>query len=194
MSDDELDARLANALRTPLADNRSAREAIMTRVRHAARERMPVRRGILPFHVRSTRHSIIGLAFAAGIGSITTMSVLSPVASSAPGHLVSSVVIGDTVVSTLRDTLRLVRLMFDDPAARHVAVVGDFNGWRPEATPMQRSNGTGRWSARLALRVGAHRYAFVVDGHRMVADETSVTLRRMDGRGYATLRVNRSTD
>jgi hypothetical protein len=194
VSDDELDGRLADALRAPLADNRAARDAIMVRVRHAARERMPVRRGILPFHVRSTRHSIVGLVFAAGIGSITMLSVLSPVVASAPGHVVSSVVIGDTVVSTLRDTLRLVRLMFDDSSARHVAVVGDFNGWRPEATPMHRTDGAGRWSATLALHDGSHRYALVVDGQRMVADETSVTLRRMDGRGYATLRVNRSTD
>jgi hypothetical protein len=105
---------------------------------------------------------------AAGIGSITTLSALMPAAppTPAPG-VVSSTVIGDSVVDRVRDTLRLVRLIFDAPAtARQVAVVGDFNRWNTAATLMQRDSGTGKWSATVALHDGDHRYAIVVDQTR----------------------------
>ena len=54
----------------------------------------------------------------------------------------------------------------DDPGARQVAVVGDFNDWREEATHMQRDARTGRWAVTLALHDGDHRYAVVVDNTR----------------------------
>ena len=43
-----------------------------------------------------------------------------------------------TVVATLRDTLRLVRLMFDAPDAQRVEVAGDFNGWGASPTALVR--------------------------------------------------------
>jgi hypothetical protein len=49
------------------------------------------------------------------------------------------------------------------PVAAHVALVGDFNGWDPAATPMARA-GDGTWTATLAVPPGRHAYAFVVDG------------------------------
>ena len=73
------------------------------------------------------------------IGSITTLSALTTVARNrqAASGIVTSEVIGDSVVDRVRDTLRLVRLMFEDSSARQVAVVGDFNGWRENATHME---------------------------------------------------------
>jgi 1,4-alpha-glucan branching enzyme len=52
---------------------------------------------------------------------------------------------------------------FSAPDARAVAVAGDFNRWRPEATPMK-NTGQGEWVARLMLRSGQYEYRFVVDG------------------------------
>jgi 1,4-alpha-glucan branching enzyme len=103
-------------------------------------------------------------------------------------------VIGDSVSSTLRDTLRLVRLIFDDSTAHAVAAVGDFNGWRATATPLQREGRTARWSTTVALRDGAQRYAFVVDGTRWVADPTAVPMRGDDGRLYSLLHVARASN
>ena len=60
----------------------------------------------------------------------------------------SAVVIGDSVVSTLHDTLRLVRLILDAPDARRVAVAGDFNRWDAEATPLVRDGRSPRWSGQ----------------------------------------------
>ena len=85
---------------------------------------------------------------AAGIGSITTLSALTSSTARHTVGAVSYVVIGDTVVSTLRDTIRLVRLIFDAPDARQVAVVGDFNGWQADSTPMHRSARASIWLTR----------------------------------------------
>ena len=71
----------------------------------------------------------------------------------------------------LRDTLRLVRFVMVAPAATRLALVGDFNGWDRRATPMLAvAESTGTWEATVALRGGAHRYAFVQDDSQWVAD------------------------
>jgi 1,4-alpha-glucan branching enzyme len=48
------------------------------------------------------------------------------------------------------------------PSARHVHLVGDFNGWELEGNEMQP---LGRiWTSTVKLRPGSYRYRFVVDG------------------------------
>jgi hypothetical protein len=165
----------------------------MDRVRAAAAAGVRPRRDLAPLAPRSARHSIVGLALAAGVGSITTLTALAPAAQRGHDGAMQQV-IGDSVVATLRDTLRLVRLMFDDSLAHQVAVIGDFNGWRAEQTPMRLDPTTRRWSATLALRDGAHRYAFVVDGTRWVPDPAAVAVRADDGRVYSLLHVARSSN
>lgn len=173
MSEVEFERRVERALRAPVPSSVRAKQAIMERVRAAAREGVP--RRMLPLSIgRTTRHSIIGVALAAGIGSITTLSSFSPAVHSVNVRgVATSTVIGDSVVDRLRDTLRLVRLIFDDPSARQVAVVGDFNGWRGDATRMQRDERTGRWAVTLALHDGEHRYAIVVDNTRWAGDQSA---------------------
>jgi 1,4-alpha-glucan branching enzyme len=53
------------------------------------------------------------------------------------------------------------------PEAKHVSVIGDFNNWNPNATPMIRQP-DGQWAASLELRHGYHRYVFLVDGKRVL--------------------------
>jgi hypothetical protein len=192
---DWFERRVARALHAnvPLAGDERARHAVMERVRRAAAEGHPVRRHTGPWH-RWSRNSIVGISLAAGIGGITTMSVVAPETRAGASGL-SSVVLGDTVVSTLRDTLRLVRLMFDAPDARRVAVAGDFNRWDADATLLTRERGTRAWSVTLALRAGEHRYAFVVDGTRWVPDPRAERIARgEDGRLYSLLNVSRATN
>ena len=192
MSDVEFERRVERALHAPVPTSVRAKHAIMERVRREARA--GGRDGALSFPVgRTTRHSIIGLALAAGIGSITTMSSLAPPPAAGVRAVSTSTVIGDTVVNRLRDTLRLVRLIFDDPSARQVAVVGDFNGWRGESTPMQRDPNTGRWTVTLALRDGAHRYAIVVDNTRWTGERPALSGNSSQC-GYALLHVARATN
>lgn len=193
MSEREFELRVEHALRAPVATHAGARRAIMERVRQAAREGAPHRAFALPAG-RSARNSLIGVALAAGIGSITTLSALLP-----PSHgtravgSIGSVVIGDSVVDRVRDTLRLVRLMFDEPAARQVSVVGDFNNWQESATPMVRDAHTGRWGVTIALHDGAHRYAIVVDNVRWVGTPHT-QLTDANGRVYSLIHVARDTN
>jgi len=71
----------------------------------------------------------------------------------------------------------LVRLVLIEPGARTVAVVGDFNGWDPGQTPLQRMDG-GVWSTTVPVAPGRYHYMFLVDGKEWLADplaaETSV--------------------
>ncbi|MCD6338985.1 MAG: isoamylase early set domain-containing protein [Verrucomicrobia bacterium] len=49
------------------------------------------------------------------------------------------------------------------PHAKSVCIIGDFNNWKPGATPMKRQP-DGNWSAQVPLHHGHHRYQFLVDG------------------------------
>jgi hypothetical protein len=58
----------------------------------------------------------------------------------------------------------IVRFELSAPTASHVTLVGSFNGWNPEATPLVRDSITGTWRVALRLPPGRHVYTFVVDG------------------------------
>ena len=191
---DWFEGRVARALRADvaLAADDGARRRVMARVRQAAVEGHPVRRRREPW-LRRSRNSIVGLSLAAGIGGLSTLTAVVPDAQRQAAGL-SSVVIGDSLVTTLHDTLRLVRLMFDAPNARRVAVAGDFNGWSADATPLARDARSHRWSVTLAVRNEDHRYAFVVDGTRWVPDPRARSVRGEDGRIYSLLNVSRSAN
>lgn len=49
------------------------------------------------------------------------------------------------------------------PDARHVSLIGDFNGWNSDALPMKRQV-DGAWTIQLPLNHGHHHYLFLVDG------------------------------
>ncbi len=55
--------------------------------------------------------------------------------------------------------------------AKQVALCGQFNGWSPNATPLQLQK-DGRWEVTLALPPGKHEYKFVVDG-QWITDPTA---------------------
>jgi hypothetical protein len=62
-----------------------------------------------------------------------------------------------------------VRLVLLQPEAHSVSVAGDFNGWNPGRTSMERSDG-GVWTATIPLKPGRYQYMFVIDGKRWIAD------------------------
>ena len=62
-----------------------------------------------------------------------------------------------------------VRLVLLQPGARSVSVAGDFNGWNPAQTPLERSDG-GMWTATIPLKPGRYQYMFVIDGKQWIAD------------------------
>ena len=64
---------------------------------------------------------------------------------------------------TSRRPLHLVDFFCRAPQAQKVSLIGDFNGWQPEAHPMTRMP-DGGWVIRMELPHGHHQYAFLVDG------------------------------
>ena len=59
----------------------------------------------------------------------------------------------------------MVRFVIAAPGAMRVSVVGDFNDWDADATPLApAASGGGVWTVEVPLAPGRHEYAFVVDG------------------------------
>ena len=79
----------------------------------------------------------------------------------------------------------MVQFRLADPAAREVALIGDFNGWLPEHR-LHRV-GVGVWSVDVALAPGVYNYVFVVDGTAMRLDPLAPRI--TDGFGGASSRV-----
>jgi 1,4-alpha-glucan branching enzyme len=75
-------------------------------------------------------------------------------------------------------TMRNRNFICNAPQAKHVSLVGDFNGWNPTSNPMQKTV-DGAWLIRVELKHGHHRYAFLVDG-QMVLDPTAMGITRDD--------------
>lgn len=76
-------------------------------------------------------------------------------------------------LGTGQETKVYVRLVLLQPEARSVSVAGDFNGWNPGQTQLERSEG-GMWSVTIALKPGRYQYMFVVDGKQWIADPFAV--------------------
>lgn len=71
-------------------------------------------------------------------------------------------------------THEVVRFVIAAPSAHDVALVGDFNGWNPTATPLSRDSAGSVWVVTMPLAAGTYQYAFVVDGQAWVADPSGV--------------------
>jgi hypothetical protein len=79
----------------------------------------------------------------------------------------------------------LVQFRLGDREAREVALVGDFNGWRPEHRLHQISAGV--WSVDVALEPGVYSYVFVIDGETWRLDPLAPQV--TDGFGGTSSRV-----
>lgn len=74
-----------------------------------------------------------------------------------------------------------VRFTLVRPAARAVALTGDFTNWAG-AIPLRRSR-QGVWSVTVPLKPGQYEYAFVINGKAFVPDPHAVES-RPDGFGH----------
>lgn len=108
------------------------------------------------------------LAGAFALAAVVSTSVLQPAttAAAAPAQVI-------------------VQFRLGDAQARDVALVGDFNGWRPSHQLHQTSAGV--WSVDVALAPGVYNYVFVVDGRAWRLDPLAP--RVTDGFGGSSSRV-----
>jgi hypothetical protein len=104
---------------------------------------------------------LAGLALAASVAAAVVLPSLAVRSASTNASPV--------VAEAVHDTVNVVRFVFVGQA-RSVSLVGDFNGWRAEATPLAQAGATSSWTVSLPLPRGRHEYAFIVDGKRWVAD------------------------
>jgi 1,4-alpha-glucan branching enzyme len=65
--------------------------------------------------------------------------------------------------SSYHKNLRPVNFVCNATQAQSVSLVGDFNGWNPQANPMRQMPDRS-WLLSVELKHGHHRYAFLVDG------------------------------
>ena len=75
-------------------------------------------------------------------------------------------------------TIKGVNFVCNAPAAKHVTMVGDFNGWNPTSHRMNQMPDKA-WTLQLQLKHGHHRYAFLVDG-QLTLDPRSLGVTRND--------------
>jgi len=79
----------------------------------------------------------------------------------------------------------IVQFRLGAAEAQEVALVGDFNGWRPEHRLHQIAVGV--WSVDIALEPGVYNYVFVVNGNTWRLDPLAPQV--TDGFGGASSRV-----
>jgi Carbohydrate-binding module 48 (Isoamylase N-terminal domain) len=98
-----------------------------------------------------------------------------------------------TVATTAADVVPVQRqFVLENMTARRVSVVGDFNNWNPNATPMTRSPDGGLWSAIVPIVPGRHVYGFMVNDSVFTLDPRSPKARDPDlGTDASVLMVGR---
>jgi hypothetical protein len=184
--------RIASALRAHERLDASFEDRLMEKVRTEGRVLYPVHSSPASWW-RTERifrlSPIAGLALAAGISAVIALSGIA-VGTRIASHSSSA---SRTALSSVRDTVQLVRFVFVDSSASSVELVGDFNAWTKGTTQLNRSGAPGVWAVSVALTPGRHEYAFIINGSRWIADPLAV--RRSDdfGTESSVIRVGTST-
>jgi hypothetical protein len=167
VSDDELIERAADALRRPVRIDPAVDARVMATVHALPRHRATPGRGWWSWltQSRTIRVSPLGALAAAAAVIVAAVLVVPRVAPDAPGAID-----GVARASVTSDSARVVQFVFIAPTARSVSLVGDFNSWEMDATPLSAGPNRGVWTVELRLPNGRHRYAFVVDDSTWAAD------------------------
>ena len=170
---DDLIERVVETLKEPVRLSDDLDRRIMAEVRSGPAPRTrehPVRRA---YHwLRTARPVMVsplgGLALAAvltGVVLIGRTLLTAPTRGTdvAATHLLP-------VAAHAGETIQFVLVA---PAASSVALLGDFNDWNEDATPMKAADGSGVWSVTIPLTPGRYRYAFLVNGDEWMRDPTA---------------------
>jgi hypothetical protein len=150
---------IVDELQRPVVLDESFERRVMVRVRRTFAERRP-RSGLAAAATAIAHRPAWAAALAASVVAIVTFGILR----SRPG---------EERVLAVGHNAEPVTFVYVAPAARSVAVVGDFNNWGLNDAGLVARNNQGVWSVTASIPAGVHRYAFVVDGKTWVADPTA---------------------
>lgn len=183
--DEEFAYRISAELRVPESVSDEFEARVMAAVRNEALMRTRSRaswwrRPVVALSPASTLALAAGLAAVAYLGGALTSR--DPAASPQA-----------TVAGMQPDTVHVVRFVFFDGAASSVHIVGDFNQWRKEATPLVRGSAAGVWTASVPVAAGVHEYAFIVDGQRWEVDPFALSITDEFGTASSLLSVDAPT-
>ena len=192
---DETIERIAARLRPLPEIDPAARARVLVAVaaeRERDRERDRQRSRRRPILIGS-----IGLALAAAMAFVAVLTtrdgataprVAAAPPAVSPGSAPAALAARDAGAGVLHQ----VQLVFRDPRATRVSVVGDFTGWDPTKAVMTRDSGSGLWTATVSLPAGRHVYAFLVDDSVWVRDPRAPAAPDADfGRPGSVLLVGR---
>lgn len=167
---------------------------VMNEVRAASRE--AARGGVLRWMIRPRTVSVSplgALALAAGLSGIVALAARRD---AMPGDVVPPGVTAEAPAAALTPVghaEQMTKFVFVAPSASTVNVVGDFNDWDSEASPLQRAD-KGVWTITIPLAPGRYQYTFVVDGTSWVADPAAPRMLEDDfGRPNSVITVGDAT-
>ena len=154
---------IAREARRPVLTDPDSRARVMAAIR--AEPHASARRTLWGSLLRPralTLSPIGGALLAAGLvgvgvlGGLLTHNrdVRAPNGQSATVAVIPQLPVSDTVV----------KFIFSAPRTTPVSLVGDFNDWDTNRTPLRYDGDAGLWTVTLPLSAGRHLYAFVVDG------------------------------
>ncbi|HUF30139.1 MAG TPA: hypothetical protein VMM77_05685 [Gemmatimonadaceae bacterium] len=177
MSDDELIERAAEELRRPVRMDPAVDARVMATV-HAL-PRLGAARGgsgwwawlTQPLTVRFSPLGALGGAMAVLIAAVVLVPRLTP--DDGPGGVAMTTALSEAELIAGSDSTHMVQFVFVAPTAHSVSLVGDFNNWEMDATPLSAGPSRSVWTVRLPLANGRHRYAFVVDDSTWAADPSA---------------------
>jgi hypothetical protein len=174
---DRLIDHVARRLRSPVEADHAFDARVLASVR-AIGPKGARRSGVLRALTRPRLaiSPLTGFALAAGIAGIAILAdralrVLRPSPPGAIGDATAAhAVVGARAVSEGRP----VQFILVAPTASSVSLVGSFNDWDPQSTPLRRTVTGGAWMVEIPLVAGRHQYAFIVDGKRWMPDPSGV--------------------
>ena len=172
--DDLMIARVARELRNPERIDPEFDHRVMAEIK-AGRASGKARWSAWEWLVRPRSFQLSPLGGLAMAGAVATAMIV--VVSQSPNDRPVQpdqpvAAIGNTAAPAPENREQSVQFVFRAPGAQRVALVGDFNDWDSDSTPLRQAAG-GLWTVTVPLTAGRYTYTFVVDGERWMADPSA---------------------
>jgi hypothetical protein len=111
--------------------------------------------------------------------SLWQARLFRPLAAAAAG-LAAAAIVWLTLWPTPEPSLRPWRFVIFQPDAQGVELAGSFSSWK--RIPLKHAGKSGYWEITLELPEGEHRFSYIIEGGRRIADPT-IAIREADDFG-----------